>query len=93
MGDEKIAQRISWGVGEAFDGREPAKLASQIALDKLGNERPEFAIAFSSCEFLVDDVLSSLHKVLGNLPLWDFTTTLPVTKNGEQPRAVVVALI
>ncbi|MCJ7624414.1 MAG: hypothetical protein MUO76_12995 [Anaerolineaceae bacterium] len=55
-------------------------------------DRPVFAVSIISYEFNEDDALLSLRNVLGNIPVWCFSTSVPLTVNGEKPRTVVVAL-
>jgi len=67
--------------------------ATQHALDQLGTSRPVLALVFVSQEFNVSEVINGLLGLLGDTPLWGFSTIRPVTDEGEQPRSVVVALI
>jgi hypothetical protein len=82
-----------YGVGRGIDGREAAMQASQQALDQLGTARPVLALVFVSQEFVVADALSGLVSLLGDTPVWGFSTLRPLTEDGDQPRSVVVALL
>lgn len=82
-----------YGVGIGINGREAAMQATQHALDQLGTARPVLALVFVSQEFDINEVLTGLTSLLGETPLWGFSTLRPVTGEGDQPRSVVVALL
>lgn len=86
-------QAAVYGVGVGINGQEAAMRATQRALDQLGTARPALALVFAAQEFQMSEVLAGLTALLGETPLWGFGTTLPLTGEGEQPRAVVVALL
>ncbi|HNT53305.1 MAG TPA: FIST N-terminal domain-containing protein [Anaerolineaceae bacterium] len=83
----------AWAVGQGLDGREAAQSAAQKALTQLGATRPTFGVAFVSEEYVIADALGSLTDVLGNMPVWGFGTSCPLTAGGEQPRSVVIGLM
>lgn len=76
-----------------WDGREAARQAVQSALDQLGNNRPSLALLFVSQDYAADEVMQAAGSLLGNVPVWGFHTTCPLSTAGEQPRTVGVALI
>jgi hypothetical protein len=82
-----------YGVGEGINGRDAAMQATQRALDQLGTARPVLALVFIAQEFNIQEVLAGLTSLLGETPLWGFTTLRPLTASGDQPRSVVVALL
>lgn len=82
-----------FGVGIGINGREAAIQATQRALDQLGSAHPVLAMVFSAQEFEIQDVLSGLTALLADTPLWGFSTTRPLTGDGDQPRSVVVGLL
>jgi len=84
---------IAWGIGKGLDGKEAGQQAIQQALNNLGSARPVLAILLVSQEFAATDVLAGVVGFLGNTPLWGFSTSMPLTKEGEQPRSVIVALL
>ena len=67
--------------------------ATQHALDQSGAARPVLALAFVAQEFDVAEALSGLSVLLGDTPVWGFSTLRPISDEGDQPRAVVVALL
>jgi hypothetical protein len=67
--------------------------ATQQALDQLGTARPVLALVFVAQEFNVAEVLNGLLSLLGDTPVWGFSTLCPISDEGEQARSVVVALI
>jgi hypothetical protein len=84
---------IGWGIGKGLDGKEAGQQAIQQALNNLGSGRPVLAIMLVSQEFAATDVLAGVVGFLGNTPIWGFSTSLPITKEGEQSRSVIVALL
>jgi hypothetical protein len=82
-----------YGIGTGINGREAGMQATQRALDQLGASRPALALVFISEEYNAADVVSGLTPLLGDTPLWGFSTIRPLTCEGDQPRTVVVALI
>jgi hypothetical protein len=82
-----------YGIGIGINGREAAMQATQRALDQIGTARPVLALVFVSQEFSIAEVLGGLTSLLGETPLWGFSTPRAITSEGEQPRSVVVALI
>lgn len=86
-------RRAVYGVGIGINGREAANQATQRALDQLGTAQPALALVFVSQEFNIAEVLSGITSLLGETPLWGFTTTRPLTAEGDHPRSVVVALL
>ncbi len=67
--------------------------ATQRALDQIGTSRPVLALVFVSQEFNISEVLAGLTSLMGETPLWGFSTQRPLTGEGDQPRSVVVALL
>ncbi len=82
-----------YGTGVGINGRDAAMQATQRALDQLGTARPVLALVFVSQEFNMAEVLTTLTGLLGETPLWGFSTLRPLTESGDQPRSVVVALL
>lgn len=75
-----------FGVGSGINGRDAAMQATQQALDQLGSSRPVLALVFASQEFNIAEVQVGLNSLLGDTPLWGFSTW-------SQSRTVVVALL
>lgn len=81
------------GVGQGINGREAAIQAAQNALDQVGAARPVLALVFISQDFNVAEVLPGLIGLLGDTPIWGFSTIRAFTDHGEHQRSVVVALL
>lgn len=81
------------GFARALDGREAARQAVQQALDQLGSNRPALALVFAGQEYSAADVAQTVGAQLGNVPIWGFSTTCPLSDAGEQARSVGVALL
>lgn len=88
-----MSKSAAIGFARDWDGREAARQAVQSALDQLGGNRPALALIFSAQEYPAGDVLQAVSSQLGNVPVWGFNTTCPLSGEGEQPRSVGVALI
>lgn len=82
-----------YGIGRGINGREAAMAATQNALDQLGASKPALALVLISQELAVVDVLHGLLALLGDTPIWGFSTHSPLSDEGDQPRAVIVALL
>lgn len=82
-----------FGVGTGINGRDAAMQATQRALDQLGTAKPVLALVLVAQEFNTADVLAAIASLLGDTPLWGFSTIQPLTGDGDQPRSVVVALL
>ncbi len=82
-----------YGVGIGINGRDAAMQATQQALDQIGTAKPVLALVFVAQEFNISEVLAGLTSLLGETPLWGFSSLNPFTGDGDQPRSVVVALI
>lgn len=93
-----------YGVGFGINGREAAMQATQHALDQAGSARPVFGLALVAQEFDTSEALAGMLSLLGETPLWGFSTPCPLAGGtagsgvtsvggGDQPRSVVVALI
>jgi hypothetical protein len=85
--------QVAWGIAKGFDAKETARMAAQQALIKLGTSHPAIGICFVSHEFDADQAVAGLVGMLGNLPLWGFSTEIPLTIDGEQERSILVAII
>ena len=81
------------GIGQAIDGKEAALEASRQALDRLEKAAPVLALVFSACEYPRQDIMDGVTPLLGNTPVFEISTILPLAGNAYLPRAVVVTLI
>lgn len=82
-----------YGVGTGINGREAAMQATQRALDQLGTAKASLGLVFVSQEFDVTEAQAGVTSLMGETPLWGFSTICSLTAEGDQPRSVVVALI
>ncbi len=83
-----------YGVGQGINGREAAMQATQQALDQfMGAARPVLGLVFVAQEFDTAEVVNGVLALLGDVPLWGFSTIRPITDEGDQPRSVVVGLL
>ena len=85
--------QVAWGIANGFDARETARKAAQQALIKIGTGRPALAICFMSHEFNIDQALGGMIGMLGNLPIWGFSTEFPLTIEGEHERSILIVVI
>lgn len=82
-----------YGVGTGINGREAAMQATQRALDQLGTAKASLGLVFVSQELDVAEAQAGVTSLMGETPLWGFSTIGTLTGDGDQPRSVVVALI
>ena len=82
-----------YGAAQGLDGRDAAIKATQMALDQLGALKPVFGIVFISEEFDPVESMGGLSGLLGDTPLWGFSTVRPLSGDTEKPRSIVVVLI
>jgi hypothetical protein len=82
-----------YGVGTGINGREAAMQATQRALDQLGATKASLGLVFVSQELNVAEAQAGVTSLMGETPLWGFSTIGSLTGDGDQPRSVVVALI
>jgi hypothetical protein len=82
-----------YGVGTGINGREAAMQATQRALDQLGATKASLGLVFVSQELNVAEAQAGVTSLMGETPLWGFSTTGSLTGDGDQPRSVVVALV
>ncbi len=88
-----MARDFGWGIGVGLDGREAAQQAAQSAMMKMGSNRPTYAFVIFPHELPVEEVQRGLTGVLGNTPVWGFSTARPFSDNGSHPHAVLIALL
>ena len=81
---------VSWGVARSLEGREAARRAAQKALDQDGSARPAAALVFFSQDFNPEDCLTGVANLLGDTPIWGFSTVAPLDKDGEHLRSVMI---
>ena len=87
-----ILRGVAWGSGQGIDGREAARQAAQVALERLGGARPSAAIVFAAQEYPMAEVFGGLGSLPGGLPVWGMSASRPFSTDGEQPRSVILAL-
>ncbi len=88
-----MASKAVFGIGIGIDGGEAAMQATQRALNQLGTTHPALGLVFVAQEYNIQEVLAGLTALLGETPLWGFSSLCPLTGAGDQPRSVVVALL
>lgn len=88
-----MSKSVGIGFGRAWEGGEAARQALQQALDQLGGGRPMLALVFTAQEYASAEILQTIGGQLGNIPVWGFSTTCPLSASGEQRRSVGVALL
>lgn len=75
------------------DGRNAGQEATRAALDKAGSSSPFLAMVFFSPDFPVQGVMNGVSSLLGNTPLWGFSTPYPFANGTPVPGSVSVALL
>jgi hypothetical protein len=88
-----MAASMTIGVGQSQEGREATRQALQSALERKGKEKPVLAIVFISQEFDVEQTIATFQSLVGDLPIWGFTTLSPLSSDGDLQRSVAVMIL
>ena len=83
----------STGSAQALDGREAGLQAAHQALNRIGAYAPGFAMVVASHQYQAREVLNGITSLLGDTPVLGFSSPAGLTNEGQQPHAVVVALL
>lgn len=83
----------SVGLAQALNGREAGLQAAHQALNRLGAGTPGLAMVISSHQYQPREVLSGISSLLGDTPLIGFSSPAGLTRAGQHPHSVVVALL
>ncbi len=83
----------SVGSAQALDGREAGLQAAHQALNRLGSNTPNLAVVIASHQYQPREVLSGISSLLGDSPMIGFSSPAALTREGEQPHSVAVALL
>jgi hypothetical protein len=83
----------SVGFAQALDGREAGLQAAHQALNQIGANVPGFAMVIASHQYQAREVLSGVSSLLGDAPVLGFSSPAGLTREGQQPHSVVVALL
>ena len=81
------------GQATALDGREAAWQATRRALERMGIRTVKVAFIVASHDFPPEQVLDGVSSLLGEIPVWGFSTTSGLSAEGQSRRSVVVALM
>ncbi len=83
----------SVGTAQALDGREAGLQATHQALNRLGANAPGLAVVIASHQYQAGEVLNGASSLLGDTPLIGFSSPAGLTRDGQHPHSVVVALL
>lgn len=83
----------SVGSAQALDGREAGLQATHQALNRLGTNTPGLGIVIASHQYRAVEVLNGVSSLLGDTPLIGFSSPAGLTREGQRPHSVVVALL
>jgi len=67
--------------------------ATHHALNQLGAAAPTFGIIIASHQYEARQVLNGVSSLLNNVPLIGFSTPAALTRHGQHPHSVIVALL
>lgn len=81
------------GYTQSLDGREAAIQATRQALDQIGHNPAILGIVIASSQYSIQSVLSGVLTLLGDTPLFGFSTSDVITNQGALPHTVGVALL
>ncbi len=88
-----MALLASVGQSQAMEGREAGLRAAQQALDRIGRGRITFGWVIASHSYQIQQVVSGVIDLLGEVPLLGFSTSAELTGEGRSRRSVVVGLL
>jgi hypothetical protein len=83
----------SVGIAQALDGREAGLQATHQALNRLGAVAPVLAVVIASHQYQPREVSSGVSSLLGETPLLGLSSPAGLTRAGQHPHSVVVALL
>jgi hypothetical protein len=83
----------SVGSAQALDGREAGLQATHQALNRLGASAPGVAFVIASHQYQPREVLNGVSSLLGDTPMIGFSSPAGLTRDGQSPHSVVVALL
>lgn len=81
------------GQAQALDGREAGLRATHSALNRLGANTPGLAVVIASHQYQAREVLNGVSSLLGDTPIIGFSSPAGLTRDGQHPHSVVVALL
>ncbi len=81
------------GQGQALDGREAAAQATHRALAGAGREPLVLGIVLASHQYPIQSVVNGTSTLIGDTPIFGFSTSGEITTTGVSQRSVLVALL
>ncbi len=81
------------GQSDTPDTRQAASQATHQALDQLGRAPAVAGLIFAAHDHPTSEIINGASSLLGNLPLFGFTTSTPVISSGPCERSIVVVLL
>ncbi len=88
-----MALAAAVGQASAIDGKEAGAQAARQALAALEREPAALAFVFASGDYPIPQVLSGIAPVVGETPLFGWSTAHEISSEGVSERSVVVALL
>jgi hypothetical protein len=87
-----MSLKVAIGQAQALDGREAGLQAAHQALNQLGSGIPFLGIVIASYQYEARQVVAGITSLVSDLPLVGFSSPSGLTKDGEQPHSVILAL-
>ena len=81
------------GKSQAFSGLEAASQATKQALDLVGRSPIVLGIIVASYRYAVQDIIAGITPLIGDAPLFGFSTSSEITQSGVSQHSIIVALI
>jgi hypothetical protein len=81
------------GESQTIDSREAGVEAAREALSRLGRVSAALGFLIVSQDFSVQQVVSGVNSLLGNIPLLGFSSSGEISATGQHRRSVVLALL
>lgn len=84
---------VAVGTAQALDGREAGLQAAHQALNRLGVGAPALGIMIASNQYQPREAVSGVASLLGDAPLIGFSAPAGLSRDGQHPHSVTLALL
>jgi hypothetical protein len=88
-----MAIHVSIGQAHALGAADAASKAAYFAMRGMGSQQPVLGFVIATTEFPLDQVCTGASLVLGDVPLFGFSTSALAASTGKAERGVAIALL
>jgi hypothetical protein len=83
---------VGWGIGKDLKSEIAVQQAIKQALSQIGMAQPAAVLILSSLDFH-KEMLEDVSNLLGNVPVWGFSTAAPFDEQGEYPGSIMAVVL